>query len=100
MRCANWAASRRRSTPTGAPSNCGRLMPGRAPPPVSHRARAADGTDAAAAEAALLSAVRQNAARIPPFMLVATAATGADQLLCARKWVEHFAVPEQQIFVH
>ena len=33
-------------------------------------------------------------------MLIPTAATGADQLLCARKWVEHFAVPEQQVFAH
>jgi protein O-GlcNAc transferase len=65
-----------------------------------HRARACDWTDAAAAEGTLLSAVRQNAARIPPFMLMATAASGADQLLCARKWVEHFAVPEQQVFQH
>jgi len=45
-----------------------------------------------------LTAVRQNAARIPPFTLIPTAATGADRLLCARKWVEHFAVPEQQVF--
>ena len=64
---------------------------------VYHRARACDWSDAAA-EAALLSAVRQSAARIPPFMLMATAATAADQLLCARKWVEHFAVPERQVF--
>jgi protein O-GlcNAc transferase len=67
---------------------------------VYHRARACDWDDAAAAEETLLSAVRQNAARIPPFMLMATAATAADQLLCARKWVEHFAVPEQQVFAH
>jgi protein O-GlcNAc transferase len=67
---------------------------------VYHRARACDWDDAAAAEETLLSAVRQNAARIPPFMLTATAATAADQLLCARKWVEHFAVPEQQVFAH
>jgi protein O-GlcNAc transferase len=67
---------------------------------VYHRARACDWTDAEAAEETLLSAVRQNAARIPPFMLIPTAATGADQLLCARKWVEHFAVPERQVFAH
>jgi predicted O-linked N-acetylglucosamine transferase (SPINDLY family) len=67
---------------------------------VYHRARACDWTDAGAAEPTLLSAVRQNAARIPPFMLIPTAASGADQLLCARKWVEHFAVPEQQVFQH
>jgi protein O-GlcNAc transferase len=66
---------------------------------VYHRARACDWSDTGA-EAALLSAVRQNAARIPPFMLIPTAATAADQLLCARKWVEHFAVPEQQVFAH
>jgi predicted O-linked N-acetylglucosamine transferase (SPINDLY family) len=67
---------------------------------VYHRARACDWTDATTAEAALLSAVRQNAARIPPFMLIATAATAADHLICARKWVEHFAVPAQQVFAH
>src|SRR5580704_4449391 len=66
---------------------------------IYHRARACDWSDATA-EAAILSAVRQNAARIPPFMLMATAATAADQLLCARKWVEHFAVPAQQVFQH
>src|SRR6202451_1789023 len=66
---------------------------------VYHRARSCDWSDAAA-EAALLSAVRQNAPRTPPFMLMATAATAADQLLCACKWVEHFAVPEQQVFQH
>ena len=66
---------------------------------VYHRARACDWTDAGA-EATLLSAVRQNAARIPPFMLIPTAATGADQLLCARKWIEHFVVPEQQVLQH
>src|SRR5580704_6387091 len=67
---------------------------------IYHRARACDWSDATAAEATLLSAVRQNAARIPPFMLLATAASAADQLLCARKWVEHFAVPEHEVFVH
>jgi predicted O-linked N-acetylglucosamine transferase (SPINDLY family) len=67
---------------------------------VYHRARACDWTDATTAEAALLSAVRQNAARIPPFTLIPTAATGADQLICARKWVEHFVVPAQQVYVH
>jgi protein O-GlcNAc transferase len=66
---------------------------------VYHRARACDWSDAGA-EGTLLSAVRQNAARIPPFMLIPTAATAADQLICARKWVEHFAVPEQQVFQH
>jgi protein O-GlcNAc transferase len=67
---------------------------------VYHCARACDWADAGAAEEKLLSAVRRNAARIPPFMLIATSATAADQLLCARKWVEHFAVPEQQVFAH
>jgi protein O-GlcNAc transferase len=68
---------------------------------VYHRARACDWTDAAAAEETLLlSAVRQNTARIPPFMLIPTAATAADQLLCSRKWIEHFTVPEQQVFAH
>ena len=66
---------------------------------VYHCARACDWSDAGA-EATLLSAVRQNAARIPPFMLIPTSATAADQLLCARKWVEHFAVSEQQVFRH
>src|SRR5580700_4638838 len=66
---------------------------------VYHRARACDWTDAGAEET-LLSAVRQNAARIPPFMLMATAASAADQLLCARKWVEHFVVPEREVFRH
>jgi protein O-GlcNAc transferase len=66
---------------------------------VYHRARACDWSDPGAEET-LLSAVRQNVARIPPFMLIPTAATAADQLRCARKWVEHFAVPEQQVFQH
>src|SRR5580704_18710329 len=66
---------------------------------VYHRARACDWTDAGAEER-LLSVVRLNTARIPPFMLIPTAATAADQLLCARKWVEHFAVPEPQVYRH
>ncbi|HEY3791512.1 MAG TPA: tetratricopeptide repeat protein [Bradyrhizobium sp.] len=66
---------------------------------VYHQARACDWSDAGADER-LLAVVRQSTARIPPFMLIPTAATAADQLLCARKWVEHFAVPEQQVFQH
>jgi protein O-GlcNAc transferase len=67
---------------------------------VYHCARACDWADAGAAEEKLLFAVRQGTARIPPFMLMATLATAADQLLCARKWVEHFAVPERQVIAH
>lgn len=67
---------------------------------VYNCAPACDWRDRGVAEERLLEAVRQNAARIPPFTLLATAATAADQLLCARQWAQNFAVPEAQMFRH
>ncbi len=67
---------------------------------VYHCARACDWSDGGAAEARLLAMVRQNAARIPPFALLATAATPADQLQCARAWAENFTAAEGQVFGH
>lgn len=66
---------------------------------VYHCARACDWSDGGAAEAQLLTMVRQDA-RVPPFALLATAATAADQLQCARAWAETFAVAEPQMFRH
>jgi protein O-GlcNAc transferase len=66
---------------------------------VYHCARACDWSDGGAAEARLLAMVRQNA-RIPPFVLLATAATAADQWQCARAWAETFAVAAPQVFRH
>jgi predicted O-linked N-acetylglucosamine transferase (SPINDLY family) len=67
---------------------------------VHHCALACDWSDAGAAQDRLLAAVRQGGARIPPFALLATAATAADQLQCARRWAENFAVPPSQMFRH
>jgi protein O-GlcNAc transferase len=67
---------------------------------VYHCARACDWSDGGAAEARLLTMVRQNAARVPPFALLATAATPADQLQCACAWAENFAVAKEQVFAH
>jgi protein O-GlcNAc transferase len=54
------------------------------------RWRACDWTDYAADQQKLLDLVRRGA-RVPPFILLATDAGPADQLACARRWVEPFA---------
>jgi predicted O-linked N-acetylglucosamine transferase (SPINDLY family) len=61
---------------------------------VYQRWRACDWSAHDADQARLLDLVRQGA-RIPPFVLIAANASPAEQLACARRWVEPFgrAVP-------
>ncbi len=64
---------------------------------VYHRARACDWSEFEADQERLLDAVRQRTGRVPPFTLVASRATAADQLLCARQWAAQFTLPDEQI---
>ena len=64
---------------------------------VYHRARACDWGELEADQDRLLDAVRHRTGRVPPFTLVASRATAADQLICARQWAAQFTVPEEQI---
>jgi len=64
---------------------------------VYHRARACDWSEFEADQDRLLDAVRHSSGRVPPFTLVASRATAADQLLCAQQWAAQFIVPEEQI---
>ena len=57
---------------------------------VYQRWRACDWSSFAADQQKLVDLVRQGA-RVPPFFLLATDAGPADQLACARRWVEPFA---------
>ena len=57
---------------------------------VYQRWRACDWSSFAGDQQKLLDLVRQGA-RVPPFFLLATAAGSAEQLACARRWVEPFA---------
>jgi len=57
---------------------------------VYQRWRACDWSDYAAGQQKLRDLVRQSA-RVPPFFLLATDASPAEQLMCARRWVEPFA---------
>jgi len=67
---------------------------------VYHRWRACDWTDYAADQARLIDLVRGGTARVPPFYLLATAASCADQLACARRWAEPIKPPPQDVFRH
>lgn len=67
---------------------------------VYHRWRAGDWTDCAADQSKLIDLVRRGAARVPPFYLLATPASAADQLACARRWIEPLLPPPQEVFSH
>jgi predicted O-linked N-acetylglucosamine transferase (SPINDLY family) len=67
---------------------------------VYHRWRACDWTDYAADQAKLVDLVRRGAARIPPFYLLATPASAADQLACARRWIAPLVPPPYEAFRH
>src|SRR5262249_52566909 len=51
------------------------------------RSRACDWTDRDSDEKQLLEIVRSGSGQVPPFVLLATAASSADQLRCARRWM-------------
>jgi protein O-GlcNAc transferase len=67
---------------------------------VYHRWRACDWTDYEAAQDRLLDMVRCSAARVPPFYLLSTAASPADQLTCARQWLAPLLPPAGEVFRH
>jgi protein O-GlcNAc transferase len=67
---------------------------------VHHRWRACDWTGYAADQARLLDLVRGGTARVPPFYLLATAASAADQLACARRWAALVMPPPRDVFRH
>ncbi len=59
-----------------------------------------DWTDFDASEKRLIDMVRRRAARVPPSYLLATAASPADQLACARRWAAPLLPPSGQVFRH
>ena len=65
-----------------------------------HRWRACDWTDYGKDQETLLDMVRRGTARVPPFYLLATPASAADQLACARRWIEPLVPPPQDVFRH
>jgi predicted O-linked N-acetylglucosamine transferase (SPINDLY family) len=67
---------------------------------VYHRRHACDWLDFEADQQRLLGMVRTGSARVPPFYLLATTASAADQLACARRWVEPLLPQPDELFRH
>jgi predicted O-linked N-acetylglucosamine transferase (SPINDLY family) len=67
---------------------------------IHHCRHACDWLHHAADERRLLEMVRTGAARVPPFYLLATHASAADQLACARRWVEPLLPQPDELFRH
>jgi protein O-GlcNAc transferase len=63
---------------------------------VFHRQRACDWEDYEASQNKMLEMVRQGS-RIPPFYLLSTPASSADQLVCARNWIGPIAPPRERL---
>jgi predicted O-linked N-acetylglucosamine transferase (SPINDLY family) len=66
---------------------------------VHHREQACAWDNLQADQDRLIGMVRHGA-RIPPFYLLSTKATAADQLLCARQWITPMLPPRQAVFGH
>jgi predicted O-linked N-acetylglucosamine transferase (SPINDLY family) len=66
---------------------------------VHHRALTCQWDHHAADQERLLGMVR-NGVRVPPFYLLATPATAADQQLAARQWMAPIRLPQQACFQH
>jgi len=64
-----------------------------------HRAQACDWDNYDANQERLIDLVRQGV-RVPPFYLLSTPASGADQLRCAEQWTRPIALPRQAQFDH
>src|SRR5439155_2070363 len=64
-----------------------------------HRAQACDWDDYDINQERLIDLVRQGV-RVPPFYLLSTPASGADQLRCAEQWTRPIALPRQAQFDH
>jgi protein O-GlcNAc transferase len=67
---------------------------------VYHRWCTCDWADYAADQEKLLDLARRGAARVPPFYLLSTPASAADQLACARQWIKPITPPPQHVFRH
>jgi predicted O-linked N-acetylglucosamine transferase (SPINDLY family) len=67
---------------------------------VYHRRHACDWLDFDADQQRLLGMVRGGTARVPPFYLLATPASAADQLACARRWVGPLLPQPDELFRH
>lgn len=64
---------------------------------VYHRWRACDWEDDEASHDKIIDMVRPGA-RVPPFYLLSTSASAADQLMGAKQWIEPMMPPAQDIF--
>jgi hypothetical protein len=69
---------------------------------VHQRQHACDWTNFETDQARLLKIVRNGKAAIAPFVLLASNASAADQLLCAQKWAQGVRrkVPRSEEFRH
>jgi predicted O-linked N-acetylglucosamine transferase (SPINDLY family) len=65
-----------------------------------HRWRACDWTDYEASQNRLLDMVRRRVARVPPFYLLSTPASPADQFACAQQWIAPLLPPAGEMFHH
>jgi protein O-GlcNAc transferase len=68
-------------------------------PLTYHRAQACAWDNHLADQEKLLGMVRKGI-RVPPFYLLSTPASAADQLLCARQWIESLRPPPDAVFSH
>jgi protein O-GlcNAc transferase len=64
-----------------------------------HRWRACDWDGYDTCQDKLIDMVRRGL-RVPPFYLLATSASSADQLNCARQWTRSIAPPPREVFHH
>jgi protein O-GlcNAc transferase len=64
-----------------------------------HRAQACD-WDSIAADQAKLVDMARGGLRVPPFYLLSTAASAADQLICAQHWIGPIKPPRHAMFGH
>jgi protein O-GlcNAc transferase len=66
---------------------------------VYHRAQACEWSDYEADQKKLIEIVRAGG-RVPPFYLLATAATASDQLICAQRWIAPIRPSRNFVFEH
>jgi protein O-GlcNAc transferase len=66
---------------------------------VYHRAQACAWDNYQADQEQLVDMIRRGV-RVPPFYLLATPASAADQLICARQWIEPIKPPHANVFHH
>jgi protein O-GlcNAc transferase len=66
---------------------------------IYHRAQACAWDSYQADQEQLVDMIRRGV-RVPPFYLLATPASAADQLICARQWIEPIKPPPENVFHH